>query len=133
MTTKIINFTEIQKDKEDEEKQIIYLHPEMGMYEGLYYKDGDPDLAYRIKISFWAVDKKGDIFALVPFLRDICVLEELEDHEKMHFAGYYDVLNDDILDQLPEFKVQEIEYYKTIFENSRQAQDEKRICSIYTR
>ena len=118
MSTKIIDFNIVKEKKMDEDKQIIYLHQESGMYEGLYYKDNDPDLTYRIKISFWGVDKKGDIVSLIPYLKNIYVLEELDDPEKMHFAGYYDVKNDEILDDLPDFKIQEINYYKESFKNS---------------
>ncbi len=123
MTTKIIDFTEIQKDKEEQKKQIVYLHQETGLYDGLYFKDNDPDIAYRIKISFWGVDQQGEIVALIPFLKDICVLEELNDPEKMHFAGYYDVLNEEILEELPEFKEKEVLHYKSNFDLSRKNKD----------
>ena len=120
MTKKVINFSDFQKEKENSKKRMVYIYQESGVYDGLYYKDNDPEMAYRIKILFWAIDNSGNIVALVPYLKEIRVLEELNNESKMHFAGYYDTYNEEIIYELPEFKVKEINNYKTLFDGSSQ-------------
>lgn len=108
---KIIDFIQKKEERETENEKIEFVYPESGFYEGLYYTKNNPDILCRMKILFWAKDGMGNIFSLVPFYNQLWILEEFKNKEKMCFCGYYDTVNDKILESIPQFKKSEIDYY----------------------
>jgi len=89
--------------------RIVRVAPELDGLEMLYSNDSNPNKLYSMKVLAWAMNVRGEIVGLVPWLNDITACPDLRDPLNGHWEGYYDPGIDRVFYSPPAHKTVELE------------------------
>ncbi|MBE8215346.1 MAG: hypothetical protein HAW62_03315 [Endozoicomonadaceae bacterium] len=97
--------------------QIIRLSPEIDGLNMLYANTQNED-PIKLKILCWALNKKGDIEALIPWLQKLHICRMLKDTKKGHWLGYFNQQKNHTFIDIPIHKEKELHSAAQYFSQS---------------
>lgn len=105
-------------------QQVVRIAPELDGLEVLYSNPAYTDKLFTARIACWALQRSGQVVAMVPWVNRIIPCTQISQPGKIQFEGYYDRNRDNIFFEAPPHKVTELTCARDYFSDTDPAAPE---------
>lgn len=99
---------ETVRQRQQAQKSLTRLAPELDGLEMVYQLDSDPENYYGMPILAWGLREDGQVVGLIPWMDTLTPCHRLDSHENGCFVGYRDPETEEIFTEPPEHKWHEL-------------------------